>query len=570
MRRSARFFAASLLALVVAGCDGGKAVMACRTAAQCLDEWRRHYDQPAREWLQANPAASRRLAIKLLLSSNYQDRDLGAWLVNVADLDDDPAIHRVVVASLERGPEAARLHRTPQDLLPSLDHTMRLVDRSPPRNYAYAGLAGRFGLRAVSAVEQRLRCRPACERLDPAQASAILSSVRSKDVRNLPLGDPRRDAGEQRVIAPFIALAEDDQASDMARMEAALLVARRTWDPNTFTASPSLTAFLRKHLAARDVGMRRDAALSILSLVKPLTGDDWERITGVLDEQALPLDVLPVNLAHNSPPEGAFETLLLTRLGGKDTREAAIALRLLSDFESRAVTGHDAIWPLLSSADPELAALTARVLLRSGSPEADIESMVASHWFPATLPMFGGSAPWRTRQKDVRNSTCLVKKQRLSKVTVNATPNVRHRREASRRLQTSVSHAVEHDGTLVAAISHGEFGGYLAVLRDGRPAEILGHEPFGPLLHLSDNRFLVTSGVAHMGSLAGDVYELHVGPVSSTLTHRLGGLSMPLAIEGRNGRILLSTHAFGVMDVTDLSAPRWLGCQRPPVGSLWK
>ena len=570
MRRSARFFAASLLALVVAGCDGGKAVMACRTATQCLDEWRRHYDQPAREWLQANPAASRRLAIKLLLSSNYQDRDLGAWLVNVADLDDDPAIHRVVVASLERGPEAARLHRTPQDLLPSLDHTMRLVDRSPPRNYAYAGLAGRFGLRAVSAVEQRLRCRPACERLDPAQASAILSSVRSKDVRNLPLGDPRRDAGEQRVIAPFIALAEDDQASDMARMEAALLVARRTWDPNTFTASPSLTAFLRKHLAARDVGMRRDAALSILSLVKPLTGDDWERITGVLDEQALPLDVLPVNLAHNSPPEGAFETLLLTRLGGKDTREAAIALRLLSDFESRAVTGHDAIWPLLSSADPELAALTARVLLRSGSPEADIESMVASHWFPATLPMFGGSAPWRTRQKDVRNSTCLVKKQRLSKVTVNATPNVRHRREASRRLQTSVSHAVEHDGTLVAAISHGEFGGYLAVLRDGRPAEILGHEPFGPLLHLSDNRFLVTSGVAHMGSLAGDVYELHVGPVSSTLTHRLGGLSMPLAIEGRNGRILLSTHAFGVMDVTDLSAPRWLGCQRPPVGSLWK
>ena len=356
----------------------------------------------------------------------------------------------------------------------------------------------------------------------------------------------------------------------MARMEAALLVARRTWDPNTFTASPSLTAFLRKHLAARDVGMRRDAALSILSLVKPLTGDDWERITGVLDEQALPLDVLPVNLAHNSPPEGAFETLLLTRLGGKDTREAAIALRLLSDFESRAVTGHDAIWPLLSSADPELAALTARVLLRSGSPEADIESMVASHWFPATLPMFGGSAPWRTRQKDVRNSTCLVKKQRLSEVTVNATPNVRHRREASRRLQTSVSHAVEHDGTLVAAISHGEFGGYLAVLRDGRPAEILGHEPFGPLLHLSDNRFLVTSGVAHMGSLAGDVYELHVGPVSSTLTHRLGGLSMPLAIEGRNGRILLSTHAFGVMDVTDLSAPRWLGCQRPPVGSLWK
>ena len=570
MRRSARFFAASLLALVVAGCDGGKAVMACRTAAQCLDEWRRHYDQPAREWLQANPAASRRLAIKLLLSSNYQDRDLGAWLVNVADLDDDPAIHRVVVASLERGPEAARLHRTPQDLLPSLDHTMRLVDRSPPRNYAYAGLAGRFGLRAVSAVEQRLRCRPACERLDPAQASAILSSVRSKDVRNLPLGDPRRDAGEQRVIAPFIALAEDDQASDMARMEAALLVARRTWDPNTFTASPSLTAFLRKHLAARDVGMRRDAALSILSLVKPLTGDDWERITGVLDEQALPLDVLPVNLAHNSPPEGAFETLLLTRLGGKDTREAAIALRLLSDFESRAVTGHDAIWPLLSSADPELAALTARVLLRSGSPETDIESMVASHWFPATLPMFGGSAPWRTRQKDVRNSTCLVKKQRLSEVTVNATPNVRHRREASRRLQTSVSHAVEHDGTLVAAISHGEFGGYLAVLRDGRPAEILGHEPFGPLLHLSDNRFLVTSGVAHMGSLAGDVYELHVGPVSSTLTHRLGGLSMPLAIEGRNGRILLSTHAFGVMDVTDLSAPRWLGCQRPPVGSLWK
>ena len=567
---SARILTVSLLALVLAGCGGKGEAMACRTAAQCLDDWRQHFNEPALEWLRANPAPSRKLAIKLLLSSHHQDRDLGVWLVSLAGLDDDAGIHRVVASSLEHGPEAAAIYKTPRALRPSLEQTMRLAMQAPQGKEVYAGLAGEFGRDAVVAVEQRLRCRPACERLDPAQASAILSSVRSMDVRNLPLGDPRRDAGEQRVIAPFIALAEDDQASDMARMEAALLVARRTWDPNTFTASPSLTAFLRKHLAARDVGMRRDAALSILSLVKPLTGDDWERITGVLDEQALPLDVLPVNLAHNSPPEGAFETLLLTRLGGKDTREAAIALRLLSDFESRAVTGHDAIWPLLSSADPELAALTARVLLRSGSPEADIESMVASHWFPATLPMFGGSAPWRTRQKDVRNSTCLVKKQRLSEVTVNATPNVRHRREASRRLQTSVSHAVEHDGTLVAAISHGEFGGYLAVLRDGRPAEILGHEPFGPLLHLSDNRFLVTSGVAHMGSLAGDVYELHVGPVSSTLTHRLGGLSMPLAIEGRNGRILLSTHAFGVMDVTDLSAPRWLGCQRPPVGSLWK
>ena len=131
-------------------------------------------------------------------------------------------------------------------------------------------------------------------------------------------------------------------------------------------------------------------------------------------------------------------------------------------------------------------------------------------------------------------------------------------------MQTDISHAVEYDDTIVASFFHGEFGGYLAVLRNGQPPEIIGHEPFGPLLHLGGNRFLVTSGVAHMSSLAGDVYELQVGPVSSTLTHRLGDLSQPLAIERRRGRVLLSTYAFGVMDLTDLSAPRWLGCQRPP------
>jgi hypothetical protein len=570
MTTSARILVVSLLALAVAGCGSESPARACRTAAQCLDDWRQHYNNPALEWLQANPAPSRRLAIKLLLSSRHQDRDLGVWLVNLAGLDDDAGIHRVVASSLELGPEAAAIYKTPLELRPSLERTMQLLMQAPRRSEVYAGLASKFGMDAVLAVEQQLRCRPACERLDPAQASAILSSVRSRGTRDLPLGDPGRDGAEQRVIAPFIALAEDEQASDMARMEAALLVARQTWDPRTFTASPSLSAFLRNHLATANIGMRRDAALSILSLVKPLTDDDWEHIAGVLDEQALSLDVLPLNLVHDSPPDGAFETLLLRRLGGKDTREASIALRLLSDFESRAITTHDAIWPLLSNADPELAELAARVLFRSGRPAASLEKALASHWFPATLQMFGGSAPWRERQRNARNSTCLVKAQRMSEVTVNDTSNGRHRRKASRRLQTDVSHAVEHDGTLVAAISHGEFGGYLAVLRDGQSAEILGHEPFGPLLHLGDNRFLVTSGVAHMGSLAGDVYELQVGPLSSTLTHRLGGLSMPLAIERRNKRILLSTYAFGVIDLTNLSAPRWLGCQRPPVGALWK
>ncbi|PZQ30659.1 MAG: hypothetical protein DI562_06650 [Stenotrophomonas acidaminiphila] len=567
---AARILALSLLVLALAGCGGKNEVLACRTAAQCLDDWRQHYNEPALAWLQANRAPSRRLAIKLLLSSRHEDRDLGVWLVNLAGLDDDAGIHRVVGSSLKLGPEAAAIYKTPSAELPSLEETMRLVMQAPRGSDVYAGLAGRYGMDAVMAVEQQLRCRPSCERLDPAQASVILSSARSKDIRGLPLSDPRRDVTEQRVIAPFIALAEDEQASDMARMEAALLVARRTWDPSTFTASPSLSAFLRKHLTAANMGMRRDAALSILSLVKPLTDDDWERIAGVLDAQALSLDVLPLNLFHDSPPDGAVATFLWRRLAGKDTREALIALRLLSDFEARAVIMHDTIWPLLSNPDPELAALSGRILFRAGTPVESVEKALASHWFPATLPMFGGSAPWRARQRDVRNSTCLVKKQLLSEVTVNDTLSGRHRRKASRRLRTEVSHAVEHDGTLVAAISHGEFGGYLAVLRDGQPAEILGHEPFGPLLHLDGNRFLVTSGVAHMGSLAGDVYELHVGPVSSTMTHRLGGLSMPLALERQDGRILLSTYAFGVMDMTDLSAPRWLGCQRPPVGSLWK
>ena len=570
MTTSARILAVSLLALVAAGCGGKSPAMACRTAAQCLDDWRQHYNDAALEWLQANPAPSRRLAMKLLLSSRHQDRDLGVWLVNLANLEDDPAVHRVVALSLDRGPEAALLHKTPRDLRPSLEETMRLVMRAPPRTEAYAGLAGNFGMDAVLAVEQRLRCRPACEQLDPAQASAILSSVRSKNNRDLPLGDPRHDAGEQRVIAPFIALTEDEQASDTARMEAALLVARHTWNPNTYKAPPSLAAFLRKHLAGGTAGMREAAARSIMSLVRPMTDEDWTRIAVVMDEQALSLDVVPLLLVHDSPPDGAFETLLLRRLGGEDTHEASIALRLLSDFESHVVTMHDAIRPLLSSPDPELAALSARVLFRSGTAAEGIENALASHWFPATRSMFGGTAPWRTRQRDVRNSTCLVKVQRLSEVAVDDTSNGKHLREASRLLRTDVSHVVEHDGTLVASISHGEFGGYLAVLRDGRPAEILGHEPFGPLLHLGDNRFLVTSGVAHMDSLAGSVYELHVGPLSSTLTHRLGGLSMPLALEGQDGRILLSTYAFGVMDLTDLSAPRWLGCQRPPVGSLWK
>lgn len=568
MRRSARFFAASLLALVVAGCDGAKAVMACRTAAQCLDEWRRHYDQPAREWLQANSAASRRLAIKLLLSSNYQDRDLGAWLVNVADLDDDPAIHRVVAASLERGPEAARLHRTPQDLLPSLDHTLRLVDRSPPRNYAYAGLAGRFGLRAVSAVEQRLRCRPACARLDPMQASAILSSVRVRAMRS-----PSTQGGSapdgQEVVVPIAQLIDDERESDTARLEAGLLMSYQLWRHGDYMMTPSTAAMLKKLLQHGTASERRDAIRVAVSLAAPPNTTDWQLITSEMDAQRVSLETLPLHLSSTFPESGPLHDLLLRRLSGEDSREASLALHLLSDFGSRYLKERASIQALLSSPDPSLATQAALTLRRAGMLSAEIDRAMASHWFPAARVMSDAGISSRDRYRAVRNSTCRTKPQRLSAVIVESTQNHRLLRRASQRLQTDISHAVEYDDTIVASFFHGEFGGYLAVLRNGQPPEIIGHEPFGPLLHLGGNRFLVTSGVAHMSSLAGDVYELQVGPVSSTLTHRLGDLSQPLAIERRRGRVLLSTYAFGVMDLTDPSAPRWLGCQRPPDTPMW-
>lgn len=563
MTTSARLFAVPLLVLVVAGCGGGNAVMACRAAAQCLDDWRQHYDQSAHEWLRANPVASRRLAIKLLLSSSYQDRDLGAWLVTVADLDDDPAIHRVVAASLERGPEAARLHRTPQDLLPSLDQTLRLVERSPPRNYGYAGLAGRFGVHAVSAVEQRLRCRPACARLDPMQASAILSNVR---VRAMPSPSTHRGIKPdgQDVGAPIVRLIDDERASDTARLEAGLLMSYQLWRHGDYVMTPSTVGMLKKLLQHGTASERRDAIQVAASLAAPSDTTDWQLIATEMDAQRVPLETLSLHLSSDFPQSGPLHELLLRRLSGEDSREASTALHLLSGFGSRPLNDRAEVRLLLSSSDPSLATQAALDLRRAGMPSTEIDRMMALHWFPAAPVMSDASISSRDRYRAIRNSTCRTKPQRLSTVMVESTPNQRLLRRASQRLQTDISHAVEYNDTIVASFFHGEFGGYLAILRNGQPPEIIGHEPFGPLLHLGGNRFLVTSGVAHMSSLAGDVYELQVGPTSSTLTHRLGDLSQPLAIERQRGRILLSTYAFGVMDLTDLSAPRWLGCQRPP------
>lgn len=568
MRKSVRCLAVFLLMLVMAGCSGGSAIMACRTAAQCLDDWRERYDQPALEWLQTNPASSRTLAIKLLLSSNYQDRDLGVWLVTVAALDDDPAIHRVVSASLERGPEATRLYRTPQDLLPSLDHTLRLVARSPPRNHGYAGLAGRFGVRVVSAVEQRLRCRPVCARLDPMQASAILSNVR---VRAIPSSRHRRgsDLDEQDVVAPIVRLIDDERASDTARLEAGLLISYQSWRHGDYVMTSSTADMLKKLLQQGAAGERGDALRVAASLAAPFDATDWQLIATEMDAQRVSLDTLPLHLSSDFPKPGPLHDLLLRRMSDKDSREAVMALHLLSDFGSRHPSEHASVRALLSSPDPVLATQAAMDMRKAGMPSTEIERVMASHWFPAAPVMSDVSISSRDRYRAIRNSTCRTKAQRLAAVVVEGSTDRHALRVASRRLQTDVAHAIEHDGTIVASIFEGEFGGYLAVLRNGKAPEIIGHEPFGPLLHLGGDRFLVTSGVAHMSSLAGDVYELQIGPTSSTLTHRLGDLSQPLAIERQRGRILLSTYAFGVMDLTDLSAPRWLGCQRPPDTPMW-
>jgi hypothetical protein len=563
MTASTRILVASLLALTLAGCGGERAITACRTATQCLDDWRQHYDQPALDWLRANPAPSRRLAIKLLLSADHRDRDLGAWLVTLAELDDDPAIHRVVAPSLELGPEATRIHRTPRRFLPSLDWMMRRVDRAPSRDRAYADLTGKFGMRAVKAVEQRLRCRPACPRLDPMQAATILGSARSNAVASLPIASAEREGLVRNMNAPIIGIIDDDRASDSARLEAGVLLSNQLWGHDHYIASRSAATVLRRRLANGNVDERRDAAKVLVALVSPLSAADWRLVADEMRTRRISLEALPLHLTPDLPKDGPLHDLLMQRLSGTDTREAFMALSLLSDFGSQPVPEGDLEFLLLSP-DPRLAAQSARELHRSGMPLDSIDHALASHWFPATPFMFGGLASSKERYRLVHNSTCRTKAQRLAPVVVEDATRRRALRRASRLLKAEVSYAIEHDGMLVASAFHGEFGGYLAVLRDGRPPEIIGHDPFGPVLHLEGNRFLVTSGVAHMGSLSGEVSELQVGPESSTLTHRLGGLSQPLAIEKRNGRVLLSTYAFGVMDLTDLSAPLWLGCQHAP------
>lgn len=564
MRTSARCVAISLLVLVVSACGGGNPIAACRTAAQCLDDWRRHHERPALEWLQENPAAFRRLATRLLLSSSYRDRDLGAWLVTIADLDDDPAIHRVVAASLERGPEAAHLHRTPQDFLPSLDDILRLVERAPPRDFAYAGLAGRSGMRAVHAVEQRIRCRPECARLDPMQASAILSSV---NLRMMSHSSNDGTGTEASVVAPIIRLIDDEQASDTARLEAGLLLSYRMWRHGDYVMTSSTTDMLKQFLQHGTAGERRDAIRVAASLTAHPDATDWRLVATEMDAQRVSLEMLPLRLSADFPKRGPLHDLLLRRLSGEDSREASTALHLLSDVGSRHLE-RSHVQPLLANPDPVLATQAAQAMREAGMPSAKIDRMMAAHWFPAATVMSDAGIRARDRYRAISNSTCRTKAQRLTAVVVEGAIDRHALRLASRRLQTDVAHAVEHGGTVVASISRGEFGGYLAVLRDGQPPEIIGHEPFGPLLHLGGDRFLVTSGVAHMDSLAGDVYELQVGPASSTLTHRLAGISEPLALDVQRRRVLLSTHAFGVMDLTDLSAPRWLGCQRPPVAPI--
>lgn len=564
MTMSTRMRVVSLLVLVVAGCGGERVDMACRTAAQCLDDWRQHYDEPALEWLQANPEPTRRLAVKLLLSADHRDRDLGAWLVTLAKLDDDPVIHRVAASSLALGPEATRLHRTPQHFLPSLAEMMRLVERAPPRDLGYAHLTGKFGMPAVKAVEQRLRCRPTCPRLDPTQAAAILGSARSNAIASLPIAAEAREVLARSINAPIIDIVDDEQASAIARLEAGLQLSHTMWRLDDYAPTASTAIVLKRLLSEGTASERRDAVRVVVALVSPLSPTDWQLITHEMQAQGISLEMLPLHLVSDLPQNGPAHDFLLQRLSGTDTREALMALNLLSDFGSRQPLSSDLIDSLLANPDPDLAAQSARESHRAGTALNSINRALASHWFPATRVMFGGSGTPKERYRQIQNATCLTKAQRLTSTVVHTTTAPRTLRQASRLLNAEVAYAVEHDNMLVASAFHGEFGGYLAVLRDGEPPEIIGQEPFGPLVHLGDNRFLVTSGVAHMGSLSGSVYELQVGPASSTLTHRLGGLSQPLALEKRRGRVLLSTYAFGVMDVTDLSAPRWLGCQRPP------
>ena len=546
------------MALLV-GCDSATGNMACRSATTCLKQWDGTHDERALDWLKAHPDRSRRVAIGLLLSPDYRDREYGEWLVTLADLKDDAGMHAVVAKSLELGPEAAGVYKTPFSQLPSLDRTLDLANRAGPRDQTYAALTGKFGPAAINALEERIRCRPACARFDPEQARAIVSAVMAEEIYRLPVDTEVRSRRRSELLAPITTLANDDSASDIARLEASVLLASRL-QLDKPVVRESLAALLRGFLASADASQRRDAMEVLLGTSPPPSPEDWKRISGEMERQDLSLQMLQMAIAPERPYPSTIDSLLRHRLMGVDTSEALMALNLFTSHGDIPLPDGVSADALLHDPDPELAAGTARILARSGTPAATVRMSLQKHWFPVTTTMLGDASPGPENYRQRMEMTCGRSLRRMTDVRVSGDTDNSSVRMASQQLQTDVAYAAKAGPVTVASVFHGEFGGYLAVFRPGKTPEILGYEPFGPILHLGENRFLVTSGVAHMGSLSGDVYDLEVGPRSSRLTHRLGGLSQPLALERRKNRLLLSTYAFGVMDVTDLDAPRWLGC----------
>lgn len=542
------------------GCDSLAGDAVCRSVTACLKQWDSTYDKRALSWLKAHPDRSRKVAIGLLLSPDYRDREYGRWLVTLADLDDDAEVHAVVADSLELGPEAAGIHKTPRNQLPGLERTFELANQAQSRDQTYAALAGKFGPAAIKALEMRIRCRPTCARFNPEQARAIVSAAMADELYRLPVDAEVRGRRESEMLAPITILLNDTTASDIARLEASVLLSSRLRFEKPMV-SESLLALLRRFLVSEDLSQRRDAVAILLTTGPSLTLEDWSRISGEMHRQNISIQILPLSMSSNFPIPQAFDELLRHRLMGTDSNEALAALNLLTDYGKLSPPRNIDVDMLLDNPDPELAAQTARILARSGTPVGELQTSLKKHWFPATPSMFGDASPGPKNYQMRMETTCDGSLQRMAEIQVTGHMDKPAVRMASLQLQTEVAHAAKAGPVTVASVFHGEFGGYLAVFRPGQAPEILGYEPFGPILPLSGDRFLVTSGVAHMGSLSGDVYELEVGQHSSRLTHRLGGLSQPLALERRKDRLLLSTYAFGVIDVTNLDSPLWLGCE---------
>lgn len=563
MGRRIGLLAGMVLAMApLGGCDSATVAVACRSVTACLKQWDSTYDERALIWLKAHPDRSRRVAIGLLLSPDYRDREYGEWLVTLAGLKEDAGIHAVVAKSLELGPEAAGIYKTPLNQLPGLERTLALASHARPGDQTYARLAGKFGADAIKALETRIRCRPACARFDPEQARAIVSAVMADEIYRFPVDAEVRGRRGSELVAPIIALANDDSASDSARLEASVLLASPLQIDRP-VANESLAALLRRFLASEDLSQRRDAVTALLATDQSLTPEDWRRISGEMEHQNLSIQILPMTAPSNRPIPQAFDELLRHRLMGADSSEALAALNMLTGYGELPLPGNIGMGALLHHPDPELAVQTARILARSGTPVGALRMSLQKHWFPATTTMLGDASPGPENYEQRMKMTCGRSLRRMTDVRVSGHMDKSAVRMASRQLQTDVAYAAKAGSVTVASVFHGEFGGYLAVFRPGKDPEILGYEPFGPILHLGGSRFLVTSGVAHMGSFSGEVYELEVGSHSSRLIHRLGGLSQPLALERRSNRLLLSTHSFGVIDVTDLDVPRWLGCERP-------